>query len=246
MADKPDQNKQKMVPAASAADQMLASEIFLQADTEEGGFKSMALWTVIALVLHAILFLIVFPEIKYRAPDAERTRRVMVVRKYTPPPPPKKQKKQIVRKLTKKVPLPDPTPDEPEPIIEPEPEPEPEPIDPDVEILIGNPEPPPLTGPLMPGIGGVTEPELIPETRMDPEYPELARRARIEGKVILQVIVQKDGTIGDLSVLSEPAANLGFSDAALAAVEQWRYRPAMQNGRPVDVFITVVVTFALE
>ena len=256
MADQskgPDQERAK-TPAGAAAGgagggspvPVLASEVFLRESFEDSGLKKNIGFVIAALLLHLVLFLIVFPEMKYRPPEAKSQRRVMVVRKYVPPPPPKKQQKKIQRKLTKKVPLPDPTPDEPEPIIEPEPEPEPEPIDPDVEILIGTPEPPPATGPLMPGVGGVTEPELIPETKVEPEFPELARRARIQGKVILQVIVRKDGTVGNIQVLKEPAADLGFSEAAVAAVSQWHYRPAQQNGRPVDVFMTVVVNFTIE
>ena len=85
-----------------------------------------------------------------------------------------------------------------------------------------------------------------PYPAVEPEFPELARRARIQGKVILQVVVRKDGTVGDIQVFKEPAANLGFSDAAINAVSQWRYHPARQNGRPVDVFITVVVNFTIE
>ena len=99
-------------------------------------------------------------------------------------------------------------------------------------------------GPYMPGVGGVTEPELIPETKVRPEYPEEARKARIQGRVILQVVIRKDGTVGDFKVLKEPAADLGFAEAAIAAVEQWRYRPATKDGKPVPVYFVVVVNFA--
>jgi protein TonB len=225
---------------------MLASEIFLHSSEEEGSFKRNFGFVVAAIALHAILFAITFPEITYEIQKVERDRRTMVVRKYTPPPPPQQERKQIKRKLTKKMPVPDPTPDEPEPIIEPEPEPEPEPIDPDMEVLIGDPEPPPQTGPLMAGVGGVTEPQRIPETYIKPEYPELARRARVEGRVILQVVIHKDGTVGEMEVIQAPAADLGFGEAAKNAVSQWRYQPARQNNRPVDVFMTVVVNFSLD
>ncbi|RMG43562.1 MAG: energy transducer TonB [Acidobacteria bacterium] len=103
-----------------------------------------------------------------------------------------------------------------------------------------------MTGPLMPGIGGVTSPELIPETKVEPEYPELARKARIEGKVILRAVIRKDGTVGDIEVLRAPMPDLGFTEAAIAAVRQWRYRPGVQNGRPVDVYLTVTVNFTLQ
>ncbi len=242
------EQKPNPAPAAAAPQQplRLASEVFLESAHEEGAVKRNSIILLLALLIHVFFFVMKFPDIQYAADDVEQKRRIMVVRKYVPPPPPRQQQKQVQRKLTKKMPVPDPTPDEPEPIIEPEPEDDPIVIDDDVEMVIGAPEPPPATGPLMPGIGGVTEPELIMETKLEPDYPDMARRARIEGKVILQVVISKAGTVGDITVMREPAADLGFSEAAIAAVEQWRYRPATQNGRPVDVFITVVVTFSLE
>lgn len=244
-ADKPQPGKASAEPTGGT-EPMLASEIFLHTADEAGSFRRNSVFVLIAVLIHAILFVINFPEIKYKPPEVEKERRVMVVRRYQPPPPPKQERKQIQRKLTKKMPVPDPDPDEPEPIIEPDPEPEPEPIDPDLDIVIGDPEPPPQTGPLMPGIGGVTEPVLIPETRVKPEYPELARRARVEGRVILQVVIHKDGTVGESEVIQAPPADLGFGEAAKNAVMQWRYQPARQNGRPVDVFMTVVVNFTLD
>jgi protein TonB len=250
-ADKPDKPQSKgdeaqKAGAGAAESTMLSSEIFLHAEDEQGGLKRNFGFVLVAIILHAVVFMITFPEIKYEVKDVERERKTMVVRKYTPPPPPQKQQKQIKRKDIKKMPVPDPTPDEPEPIIEPEPEPEPEPVDPDMDIVLGDPEPPPQTAPLMAGVGGVTEPERIAETYVKPEYPELARRARVEGRVILQVVIRKDGTVGEMEVIQAPAADLGFGDAAKNAVSQWRYRPARQNNRPVDVFMTVVVNFSLD
>lgn len=248
-ADKPDRPEPDSGAAAGAEgaqEKMLSSEIFLHADDEQGSFKRNFGFVLAAIVLHALLFLVTFPEFEYEIQKVDRKRKTMVVRKYTPPPPPEQQRKKIERKLTKKMPVPDPTPEEPEPIIEPEPEPEPEPVDPDMEIVLGDPEPPPQTGPLMAGVGGVTEPERIPETYVKPEYPELARRARVEGRVILQVVIHKDGTVGEMEVIKAPAADLGFGDAAKNAVSQWRYKPARQNGRPVDVFMTVVINFSLD
>ena len=49
-----------------------------------------------------------------------------------------------------------------------------------------------------------------------------------------------------IEILRSNRPNMGFEDAALAAVKQWRYEPATQNGRPVDVYFTVVVDFTLH
>jgi len=90
--------------------------------------------------------------------------------------------------------------------------------------------------------GDVVAPELV--TKVKPGYPEVARRARLEGKVFLQAIINEKGEVEDVQVLS--AANPIFQQPAIDAVKQWKYRPAKQNGRPVKVYFTVVVDFRLE
>jgi protein TonB len=205
--------------------------------------KIMGIGLGIAILLHVGVMFVHFPDMSTILPEEEK--KVIVVRKYVPPPP-QVQKRQVVqKKITRKVPLPDPTPDEPEPIREPEPEIPPEPIPPDVEPILGVPEPPPPSGPLIPGIGNVTNPVLIEETRIKPVYPELARQARLEGNVILQAVILKDGSVSEIQVLRVDRPNLGFEDAAAEAVQHWRYKPATQNGRPVDVYLTINVSFSL-
>ena len=65
-------------------------------------------------------------------------------------------------------------------------------------------------------------------------------------RVILQAIILKDGTVGEVEVLNCNRPNMGFEESAIAAVQQWRYRPAMQGDRPVDVYFTVRVDFDLQ
>jgi TonB family protein len=101
------------------------------------------------------------------------------------------------------------------------------------------------SGPLLAGVEGVTNPVLIRESMISPEMPELARVARVDGQVILQAIVKRDGSIGDISVIHANRPNLGFEDAAIAAVRQWRYEPAQKDGEPVDVYFTLVIDFSL-
>ena len=199
---------------------------------------------IAAVLLHVIVLFIPFPKADTTIPEKKNNQ--IVVSKYVPPPPKVERRQVEKKKLVKKVPIPDPTPDEPEPIREPEPEIEPEPLPPDVEFLIGVPEPPPPTGPLVAGVGDVTNPTLIPETKIDPEYPELARVARLEGNVILQAIVRKDGSVAELEILRCNRPNMGFEKAALDAVSQWQYIPATQNGKPVEVYFTVYVDFTLH
>lgn len=104
--------------------------------------------------------------------------------------------------------------------------------------------PPPKISPLVPGINGVSTPELISTTRVEPVYPPAALRMGVSGKVILQIVVKRDGTVSAAKVLAEPGGNYGFGKAAVAAVTQWRYRPAQREGRPVDAYLTVNIVFS--
>ena len=75
-----------------------------------------------------------------------------------------------------------------------------------------------------------------------PDYPPLAKMARIQGSVRLEAIIAKDGTIQDLKVLSGHPL---LVKAALDAVKQWRYQPTLLNGEPVEVVTEIDVNFTL-
>lgn len=79
--------------------------------------------------------------------------------------------------------------------------------------------------------------------RVLPQYPPIAREMGVEGTVILQATISKTGTIENLRVVSGPALLRGV---AINAVSQWRYRPYLLNGQPVEVETTVNVRFTLH
>jgi len=79
--------------------------------------------------------------------------------------------------------------------------------------------------------------------RVQPVYPSLARQARVQGVVVLEAIVTKDGTVDGLRVLSGRPL---LAQAALDAVRQWRYDPTLLNGEPVEVITTITVTFSFR
>ena len=79
--------------------------------------------------------------------------------------------------------------------------------------------------------------------KVQPAYPPLARQARIQGQVLLQAQISKDGTIENLSLIS---GHPMLAPAAIEAVKQWRYKPYMLNGEPVAVDTQVVVNFTLS
>lgn len=76
-----------------------------------------------------------------------------------------------------------------------------------------------------------------------PEYPQLAKLAGIQGTVVLEAIISKDGTVQGLRVLS---GHPWLVDAATKAVLEWRYRPTILNGVPVEVSTTITVNFKLH
>jgi len=90
--------------------------------------------------------------------------------------------------------------------------------------------------------GDMVPPRLVHKPR--PEYPELARKAKLPGRVVLQAVVAKDGTVVEVTVLRSTSSL--FEDAAVEAVKQWRYEPALSGGQPVAVYFTVIVDFRLE
>ena len=79
--------------------------------------------------------------------------------------------------------------------------------------------------------------------KVQPNYPPLARTARVQGAVQLAAIIDKDGTIANLHVISGHPL---LTQAALDAVKQWRYKPYILNGEPVQVDTQITVNFTLS
>ena len=78
---------------------------------------------------------------------------------------------------------------------------------------------------------------------VQPEYPRMARLRRIQGIVILEVTVDRQGNVSNVSVLRSAE---GLGEAAVEAVRGWRYEPTVVNGRPVSVVLTETVRFQIE
>jgi len=79
--------------------------------------------------------------------------------------------------------------------------------------------------------------------RVQPNYPPLARQARIQGQVVLQAEISKEGAIQNLQLIS---GHPMLAPAAIEAVKQWRYKPYLLNGEPVAVDTQVIVNFTLS
>jgi protein TonB len=99
---------------------------------------------------------------------------------------------------------------------------------------------PPASAPIRVG-GKVQAANLVHQIL--PKYPALARQARVQGAVILEATIDREGTVSELRVISGHPLLI---DAALEAVQQWKYKPTILNGEPIDVITTITVTFSFQ
>jgi len=90
--------------------------------------------------------------------------------------------------------------------------------------------------------GGVSAPVVI--FRVEPLYSEEARKVKHQGVVVLWAIVRKDGSLEILKLVR--GLGLGLDESAITALKQWRFRPGMKDGVPVDVALNVEVSFTLR
>lgn len=222
---------------------LAGGEFLTFAEEESQDKKALRIALIVAVVLHGALFALKFPELAAQTAE-EKKQKVYVVQQVRFRPPPPEQKQEIPKPRAKKVPIPDPTPDEPEPIrLEEE-------IEQDIElptddIIFGIPEgPPPAepSGPIHVG-GDMNPPEKIHAPQ--PQYTEIARKARIQGVVIVQAIIDKQGNVTSVKLLK--GLPMGLDQAALDAIKQWKFEPAtLADGRPVAVYYTLTVNFQLQ
>jgi protein TonB len=102
------------------------------------------------------------------------------------------------------------------------------------------PAPPAPTAPVRVG-GKISEPKKT--KNVAPSYPEMAKRARVQGTVILEATISPQGRVTDVKVLRGIPM---LDEAAISAVKQWAYTPTMLNGTPVPVIMSVTVNFKLD
>ena len=99
------------------------------------------------------------------------------------------------------------------------------------------------TGDMPVRVGGDVKPP-VSIVRVEPTYTEIARKARIEGIVIIEAIIDRNGNVSDARVLKP--LPMGLDQAALEAVKRWKFRPGTLNNQPVPVIYNLTVNFRLQ
>jgi TonB family protein len=79
--------------------------------------------------------------------------------------------------------------------------------------------------------------------KVPPDYPDIAKQARVQGQVVMKAVIDKNGDIEDLTLVS---GHPMLAPAALAAAKQWKYKPYLLNGQPVKVETQITVNFSLQ
>jgi protein TonB len=226
------------------------AERWMREDTSER--RPLAWALAIALVLHAGILAARMPgwsdPVRMEKPEEEVAMKVQFLQPPPPPPPPEAPPPEPPPPEKKKIARPDPKPDEPEPIVTPPPTPPPPPRDYVPSPVPAPPGPapaPPAPAPapapaeqmgpirVSPGQG----PGII--KKVEPLYPPMARTARLQGTVVLDAVILRDGTVSNVSVVK--SANPMFDKAAENALKQWRFSPSQQ-----DVIMSLTVHFKLD
>jgi len=94
------------------------------------------------------------------------------------------------------------------------------------------------------GSSGVSFPTVVKQVQ--PAYTEEAIRNRIQGAVLMAVVVLPDGTVGDVTVLRSLDTTFGLDAQAVLAARQWVFNPGRKDGVPVAVRVTIEMTFTLR
>jgi TonB family protein len=222
---------------------LVVADLHTFALEDDADRRTLRIALAVAVSLHIALLAVqlpqLLPELSATA-DRPKVYVVQQVRFKKPPPPPENPIPETKPTL---VPVPDPTPDDPEPIrlpVEAQPT-----IDvPDSDLLVGIPEgPPPVESDAPLPVGGdVIEPLKL--YAPPPLYTEPARKARIEGYVIVQAIIDKAGAVTNVRVVK--GLPMGLDESAVEAVKRWRFEPATRNGKPVAVYYNLTINFRLQ
>lgn len=214
---------------------------YLDEDKEDN--RSFRASMAVAVAVHMAFLFATIPTLASK--EIEEPQQKVVRLAPTPKfkkPPVTEKKVQEPRK--KKVPIPAKEPDREEPWVD------------DIEQVVEVPyefddvpwdmipDPPPEPEPEGPiRVGGKVKPP-VREHFVKPRYTEIARKARIQGAVIVEAVIGKDGRVKSTKVLK--GQPFGLSEQAVEAMEQWTFKPSTLNGKPVEVIYVLTTHFQLN
>jgi len=203
-------------------------------------------WALVAAAaLHGALFFVPLPAAKAAAVAPVAPPRYYLVEQVRFRAPRASAQADIQLPPAKRAPIREPTPEAPEPIrvvqqVEQRIE---VPID---DTLYGVPAAPPAASDLPEGpveVGGdVKHPVKI--SGPQPVYTEIAKKRRVQGVVIVQAIIDRQGNVTNVKVLR--GLPMGLDEASVEAMKQWKFKPATLNGRPITVYYNLTVNFKLQ
>jgi protein TonB len=98
----------------------------------------------------------------------------------------------------------------------------------------------------LPGVFVAVESGPVRVKHVAPDFPEMARLTGREGRVVVRALVDRDGTVRRAEIAKSSGTNVGFDEAAVDAALRCLYKPAIQNGMPVMVWVTYLVEFKLK
>jgi len=197
-----------------------------------------------AAVLHVAMFAVHWPAMDDglpESPDLPPPIFVLQQVRFQQPPPPALD---LPRPPARRVPIPDATPDDPEILVE-------RPVEiastRDRDWVVGVPSeipaPPPPPAPQVYEVGfNIAPPRLL--HRVEPVYTRAALAARVQGVVILEAIIDTEGSVASITVLR--GLKLGLTESAVEAVRQWRFEPSTVEGRAVPVVYRLTVVFQIR
>lgn len=223
---------------AAAVEDVIASHIF----EEEQDNRALRWGIAVAVLLHLGLLVVNLPKVAQDLSGEANKPKVYVVQAVRFKEPPPRPPQSLPEPRAVRIPIPDPTPDDPEPIrVEPTETYDVPLVD---DLVIGIPESAPepkQDGPLPVG-GEVVAPVKLAAPQ--PAYTDLARKAHLQGPVVLQCVIDEQGRVTDVEVLK--GMGMGLTESAVEAVRQWTYKPATLHGRPVAVYLSLTIQFRLQ
>jgi len=201
---------------------------------------------LLAVAVHLWLFAVTWPQLVQRSASHGTVNDIHVLRlqniRIKEPKP-----QEEVRVPPRRIPGPDLTPEEPE-IVEGKRPTEEIDVPWDTQAVLGDmddipaPPAPPVQSPQIIDVGEIAAPRVIQRVR--PAYTQAAIDARLQGAVILELVIGEDGAVERVRVLR--GLPLGLKESAVSAVRRWRFDPSTLDGRPIKVRYRLTVHFQLR